>query len=261
MTTRAKKSPGTPVKAAARKTMKRSPGRPTGAGSAMLDRETILSLSFQLTKSVPLTELSIVRVARELGVTPALIHYYLGGRNDLGGRDALTSGVMNAFYRELVEQWPPETGDWKHNIEVVAYAVYRAHLRYPGIAMYVSTHNRYQMVQDVGEGETDFGLVFFEKFLATVRQAGFDAERTGTYAHLLIMFVTSSAHATVTHRWPGQHSEFLSAKLAALDPADFPSTHFVLKSFTHLNAAEAFATGLLLMVQSLELERGRKPAK
>ena len=240
------------AKAVTKKTVTRAPGRPSGATSGILDRETILALAFKLTKTVPLTELSIVRVARELGVTPALIHYYLGS----GGRDVLTSGAMNAFYRELVEQWPPELGDWKHNFEVIADAIYRAHLRYPGISVYVATHNRYQLVQDVREGETDYGLVFFEKFTTTVRNFGLDAERTGVFAHLLMMFITSFAHSTVTRRWPGQHNEFLSSKLAALDPVAFPSTHFVRESITHLNAAEAFATGLRLVLQALEHERG-----
>lgn len=72
----------------------------------MLDRSTILSVSLQLTKTVPLSELSVVRVAHELGVTPGLIHYYLRGR------DKLTSGVMNAFYREAVEDWPSQEIDW-----------------------------------------------------------------------------------------------------------------------------------------------------
>ena len=110
----------------------------------MLDRPTILSVSLQLTKTVPLSELSVVRVARELGVTPGLIHYYLGGR------DGLTSGVMNAFYREAVESWPSEAKDWRQNLEVVANAVYRFYLRYPGIVVYVASHNRYRLVQDVG---------------------------------------------------------------------------------------------------------------
>ena len=39
----------------------------------------ILSVATQWTKGVPHADLSIVRVARERGVTPALIHHYLGG--------------------------------------------------------------------------------------------------------------------------------------------------------------------------------------
>ena len=233
-----------PKKAAGRR-----PGRPAGADSGVLDRATVLSVALQLTKTVPLSDLSVVFVARELGVTPGLIHYYLGGRGPL------TSGVMNAFWRELIESWPREDGDWSHNLENVANALYRALLRYPGIAVYVASHNRYRMVQDVREGETDYGILFFEKFTTTVRHAGFDAMRTAVYAHLVVELVTSYAHATVARRWPGQHSEFLSEKLAQLDPKAFPSTHFVRESLTSLNASDAFTMGLRLMLQALVAEQ------
>ena len=214
----------------------------------MLNREMIVSLSLQLAKSVPLTELSIVRVATELGVTPALIHYYLGSR------DELTSGVMNAFYQELVASWPPEVGDWRHNLEVVAHGVYRAYLRYPGVVIYVATHNRYQLFQDVREGEKDFGLLTFERFVATIRQMGFDANRTGIFAHLIMSFISHFAHLTVTHRWPGQSREFLLDRMAGLDPNEFPNTTFVRESFANLNATDAFTMGLRLILNSLEVE-------
>lgn len=251
------KSKAVSAKAPARKTPKRGPGRPSGgAPNGLLDRETVLAVAFRLTKTVSVSDLSIVRVARELGVTPALIHYYFAG----GGRDALTSGVMNAFYREVVEQWPPETGDWKHNYEVVCDAIYMAYLRYPGISIYAASHNRYQLVQDVQEGETDYGLVVLEKFTSTVRQAGFGAARTGVLAHLLMLFITAYAHATVTRRWPGQHSEFLNSKLSALDPVEFPNCHFVQSGLTSLNATEAFTTGLRIVLQGFEVELTRLQA-
>src|ERR1700693_4372753 len=56
---------------------RRGRGSPAGAESGLLDGAMILSIALQLAKSVPLAELSIVRLASELGVTPALIHYYL----------------------------------------------------------------------------------------------------------------------------------------------------------------------------------------
>ncbi|MBI2728401.1 MAG: TetR/AcrR family transcriptional regulator C-terminal domain-containing protein [Polaromonas sp.] len=239
--------------AAARKTGRR-PGRPAGATTGALDRATVLSLSLQLTKTVPLADLSVVLVARELGVTPGLIHYYLGGR------DPLTSGVMNAFWREVIENWPREQPHWLENIENVANAFYRALLRYPGIASYVSTHNRYRMVQDVQAGETDYGILFFEKFSSTMRQAGFDAMHTAAYAHLVVELVTSFAHSTVARRWPGQHGEFLNEKLAQLDPKEFPGTHFVRESLVSLNASDAYSMGLRLMLQALELEHKKRVA-
>ena len=227
----------------------RRPGRPTGAENGLINRQVIIAVAFQLARAVSLRELSIVKVARELGVTPALIHYYLEGRN------ALTSGVMNAFYREVVEDWPPPVSAWKDNLEVVAHSVYRSFIRYPGVASYVVSHNRFRMVQEVRDGEADYGILFFEKFTSTVRAAGFDAVRTGLYAHLLMDFIVANAHATVRHRWPGEHGDFLSKKLAELDPVEFPGAHFVRESFTRMNASSAFTIGLGLFLQALQHER------
>lgn len=231
----------------------RGKGRPAGPAGGILDRAMILNVALQLTKTTSLVDLSIVRVAKELGVTPAAIHYYLAG----GGRDALISGVMNLYYRNLIEQWPRETGDWRHRMEVVAEAAYRAHLRYPGVSMYIATNNRFQLVQDVLEGETDYGLLVFERFNATVRAAGFDAQRTGVIAHLFVMTISAYAHSTVTRRWPGQHSDFLSAKLSVLDPNKYPNSHFVKDSLIHLHPAQAFTTGLELFLNGLEMQRQR----
>jgi AcrR family transcriptional regulator len=225
-------------------------GRPSGADSALLDKTTILSIAVQLTKSLPLTEISIIRVARELGVTPALIHYYMGGR------DEVTSGVMNYFYRQLVEGWPRESGsDWRHHLEVVAGTIYRAYIRYPGVAAYVVSNNRFRMIQSTSEAETDYGIQFFELFTAAVKAIGFDAMSTATYSHLLIEFIISSAHATVRHMWPGEHRDYLDRKLSALDPEQFPATHYVRESLINLNASAAFTIGLGLLLQALELNR------
>jgi hypothetical protein len=228
-------------------------GRPLGAESALLDRTTILSIAVQLTKSVPLTDISIIRVARELGVTPALIHYYLGG----GGRDSVTSGVMNFFYGELVKDWPQNSGaDWRHHLEVVAGTVYRGFIRYPGIAAYAVSHNRFRMIQSTSsKSDVDYGILFFERFTESIMAVGFDPQATITYSHLLIEFIISSAHATVRHMWPGEHKEFLNKKLSALNPEQFPAVHFVRESLINLNASEAFTVGLGLFLQALELNR------
>lgn len=246
--TASRKQKGIPERAT-KSSVSRRPGRPAGVDSGMLDRSTILSVSLQLSKTVPLFELSVVRVARELGVTPGLIHYYLGGR------DGLTTGVMNAFYREAVESWPAQVPDWKQNLEVVANAVYRAYLRYPGVVVYVASHNRYRLVQDVREGEIDYGILFFERFTSAVCGADFDALHTAAYAHLLADLICSYAHATVARRWPSQHSEFLNEKLTGVDPSQFPSTHFIRESLMKLNPTDAFKMGLDLILKALEVDR------
>jgi len=219
-----------------------------------LSEELIIATALQLAREVPLYELSIVRIAQELKVAPGLIHYYIGGR------DAITSGVMNSFYRELIENWPALHGHWRRDLETICKLVYAAHASYAGIAAYVVSYNKFRMVQAVQEGMIDYGILLFEKFTAAVRAAGFDAQRTGMYSHLLNEFITGYAQATATHRWPGEHAGFLDARLAVLDKRKYPAAHFVRKTFTQLDATVAFEAGLDLFLNGLELERRRQLA-
>jgi hypothetical protein len=117
------------------------------------------------------------------------------------------------------------------------------------------------MIQDVKPEETDYGILFFERFTSGVKAIGFDAGSTGIYAHLLMEFIVGSAHATVRHMWPGEHKDFLESRLSALDPAAYPATHFVKTSFADLNASAAFATGLGLLMQALEMKREKLHAR
>src|SRR4051812_26675417 len=80
----------------------RKRGRPPKAAAAsaetggVLTREQILEKATELAKHEPLGEISMVGLARELGVTPALIHYYIGSRDDL------ISGVANRYFEARV---------------------------------------------------------------------------------------------------------------------------------------------------------------
>jgi AcrR family transcriptional regulator len=209
----------------------------------------IISCALELALKTPLQDVSMLRVAKELGVTPALLYYYLGSRN------ALTSGVMNAFYKRVMEEWPASVGDWKLDLERVASVMYRAYVKYAGIASYVVSHNKFRLVQLVEKGEVDYGFLVFEKSVAAVRMAGFGPMRTGLYAHLIMEFVSAHAHASVRHRWPGEHREFLREVIARLDPEKYPSAHFVLDSYVQLKAVDAFSEGLLALINGLESER------
>lgn len=236
----------------------RGRGRPATQEKSLLDREVILACAFDMAKSVPLQDLSIVKVAKELGVTPALIHYYLEGR------DALTSGVMNAFYRETLREWPARSGDWRRDIEAACRRMHDVHVTYAGVAAYVVGYTRFRMVQITAPGEDDYGLLLFENFVGLVRAAGFDAERTAIYSHLLMEFITSVAHTTVRHRWPGEHGVFLDRILAGLDPRTFPNARFVHQSYVRFDPGLAFDQALELFMNALEVERSRvrlKPGK
>jgi AcrR family transcriptional regulator len=215
----------------------------------------IIARTLALAKTTPLHDLSIVRVAREIGVAPGLVHYYLGGR------DALLSGVMNAFYRVVVKDWPEPSGDWRVDLASTARWFYAKHVQYRGIAAYVASHNRFRMAQLVEAGESDYGILLFERFTGTVRAVGLDSRRTAIYAQLLVDFFVTSAHSTVRRRWPGEHGAFIDEVLARLDPTLYPNATFVRQDFAAVDATSAFDAGLQLILFGLERELETSPPR
>jgi len=142
-------------------------------------------------------------------------------------------------------------------VVVVVGAVYRAHAREGGVAAYVVSHNRFRTIQAVNTGETDHTILSIERFTSSVQGIGFDVSATAVYAHPLMEVITTSAHTTIRHMWPGEHRDFLDRTLSALDPKVFPTTDFVRAGLINLNASAAFATGVPLFYQALELNPQR----
>lgn len=235
--------------------VRRRPGRPPSAQNNGISGETIIRTAYRLARHVPLQDLSIVLVAKEMEITPALIHYYVGGR------DWLTSGVMNLFYRQLLRRWPEETGHWDTDIFNAAKAIYDHLVRYAGVASYVVMNNRFRIFQLTAGEQEDFGIQMLEKFTSRVRGAGVSAERTGVYAHIMMEFIVSSAHGAVSHRYPGEHREFLEEKTANLDPERFPAIAFTRTSQVSLNAYDAFLEGCSLLLLGLQRDRTRFPVE
>ena len=233
---------------------KRGPGRPATRGNNALSKRDIIQCALELCRHEPLQAVSIVRVANELGVTPALIHYYVGGR------DHLTSGVMNSYYEALVEQLPAQTTEWRADVTAVFDTIYAHYIRFSGVVAYVMSHNRFRLFQLVGPGERDHGAAFFERVIGAVRMAGLSPQRTAMYSHLLLQHVLSSAFQQTSHQLPEDHQAFLVSRLRKLDTSETPNTHFVLESFAALRGDEAFRTGLALITDAMGREVGVRTA-
>jgi len=209
---------------------------------------SILRMSYKLTKTVPLQDLSIVIVAKALGVTPALIHYYIGGR------DWLTSGTMNLFYTDLLKRLPAFTGDWKRDLRAIAHTIYERLTIYGGVASYMVSHSRFRTFQLTSFGQRDTGVEVLEKVATCVLQAGCSPERTGIYAYLVMEWLISSAHSTVRHLFPVDHREFLEEKLAKLDPLKFPTLILTNRAPFSLGGETAFNEGMRLFMLGLQNE-------
>src|SRR3546814_20991752 len=99
-------------------------GRPSASEPERASRASIFRAGLELTKYVPLQDLSIVGLASSMDIKPDLVHYYVGSR------DHLTSGNMNLVYKGTVKNWPAKTGDWQHDVVNADENMYMHILKY-----------------------------------------------------------------------------------------------------------------------------------
>lgn len=240
-----------PVKAA-RKVL-RKPGRPFANDSQKISRGQILRTALRLTVTMPLQDVTIVTVAKASGVTPALIHYYVGGR------DWLTSGVMNLFYKELVRKLPDPTGEWVEDLLAFARTMFDQYNKYAGISAYAVSNSRFRVFQLTSYNERDFGIDLLERLTGIVRSAGLGSERTGIYANQFMEFLISAAHSTALHIYPKSHVHFLEAKAASLDPKRYPNIAYTQQSPLMIDGEVVFTVGCEIFVRGIRDELSRSP--
>jgi AcrR family transcriptional regulator len=239
------------VKQVQEKILPRGPGRPgkaediSGRG-ILLTKAVICEAALELSRREPLDAISMVRMAREFSVTPALMHYYVGGR------ERLTSGVMNQYYVQLLQQLPAPTGDSRADLAGFAKTLYSFLIRYCGITDYILTNNRFRMVQEVNEDETDYGIKFFDYVASIFQRGGLEPSQAALGIHLLLQFVLVSAHSKVRHQLPADHRAYLKKKLSRLDQQQYCGINFILKEYLNLDAEAAFQVGLDLLLGGLQ---------
>jgi AcrR family transcriptional regulator len=244
-----------------RKTGQKAPprrrGRParSAAGSVPISRDAIVERALELSRTEALAEISMVRVARDLEVAPALIHYYLGSR------DQLTSAIINRSYERIVAALPKPTSDWHSDATRVARVAYEHFKRYTGVPGYLVAHNKFRVIQLVGPGEADFGLAFFDAVATVFRRAGLSPPQAAMAVHLYLQHLLSSAYAAAARQLPGDHHGYLATAFERLSPRAFPGVQFVKSTFANLGADNAFDEGLALILDGfsgwIAARRGR----
>lgn len=217
-----------------------------GSGAADLSRDAVIQCAVALARKEPISELSMVRVAREMGVAPGLIHYYMGSRDDL------VSAVMNTAFRERMEALPPIGGNWRADLEGVARSVMKTLARWPGLATYIATHNRSRLFQRVQSGEVDYGLAFFDHIGGILRHGGFPKRQAALAYHLLMLFVMSMAAERENRQTPGEHEEFIVNYVSEFERDSIPGAFFIVEPFAKIDNATTFETGLQLLMDGFE---------
>lgn len=214
-------------------------------GEANLSRATILARAIELARTTSLDQLSMVQLAREFSVAPGLIHYYLGGR------DNLISGVLNNYYRERLQRMPALTGHWRTDIETIARLSLAFAVENPGVSTYVASHNRFRLFQEVGPDEIDYGAAFFNHTTTAFMQGGFSPEQVALAYHLLAQFLVASSRAEASRQLPIYHRKFIQQRLDSMSADQYPGARYVSEAFSGLNTEQAFNAGLRILLDGI----------
>jgi AcrR family transcriptional regulator len=250
----AMKKPGSKTK---RQGSKRGRGRPRRKASrdafraGDLARDSIIERAMELTKSEPLSAVSMVRLAKSLNVRPGTIHYHLGSR------DALVSGVMNRFYRGLLgdlEAADP-AATWQEEVRRIGWVWLNARLVHPGVANYVASNDRFRVFQKTEGGEEDYGALYMDRVFTLLRNAGFSPDIAAECWHLMALYADATAQTISMGHAPAAHSTFLLDRARRHDAVTFPGLAFGLPALAQLDAREAFSRSLDDLIAGLERRR------
>ena len=219
---------------------KAAPGK--GEAASVLSREQILDKAIELARVQPLSEISMVGLARELGVAPALIHYYIGSRDDL------ISGVANLYFKALMAGMPPLTGDWETDLWQGAHQSFRMGVEYGGVLRYMMSNNRFRLFQQVPPGEIDYGVLYLDWLASVFRSGGFSPEQSATGFHLLSLYVMSSSYSEVSRQLPSFHQRYIRGQVEAHPANEVEHARFFIGAFAALDSATAFPAGLRILI-------------
>lgn len=222
--------------------------RPRGDGAegpASLSREQVLAHAMALAQSESVADITIARLARELGVTTSLIHYFVGSR------DELLSAVFNHTLKIRSESFPELTGRWREDLEAQLRQTHQYQLKWKGITTYVATHNRHRLFQRVGPGEVDYGLVFFDRIGRILKSAGLSRPHAALAYHLVMLFLTAVASAHVHRQEPAEHQAYLREHLELFPRKDYEGAYFLMPEFSRLSTATTFEEGMRLLLDGI----------
>lgn len=228
--------------------VKRAGRRPKAEGSKKSDvsREVVVQCAVSIAKTESLSEVTMVRLGRELGVAAGLIHYYMGSR------DGLISAVINQSFKGRLEQLPGLTGEWRNDALAFARSSVKSLEDWPGMATYALTENRFRLFQRVAPGETDYGLAYFDHIGRMLQRANFIGPSAAVAYHLLMLFISVIAAEKENKQSPGLHADFISGYLARYSEQEYPGASFLAAPFVGIDSETTFEKGLAVLLDGVE---------
>jgi AcrR family transcriptional regulator len=211
-----------------------------------VSREAMIHCAVRIAQSESLNEVSMVRIGKELGVAAGMVHYHLGSR------DELISTVINVAFKERLERLPAPTGAWRHDLEQFALSSLDTMGRWPGLATYILTENKFRLFQRVQPGETDYGLAYFDHMGRILMGMNVSGAMGAMIYHLLLLFVSVIAAEKENRQSPKTHGDFISSYLARFANDSYPGAAFLATPFASLNSPATYETGVSILLDGFE---------
>jgi AcrR family transcriptional regulator len=224
----------------------RKPKAADGESSASLSRDAVIAHALKLVQQETADAITIARLAADLGVSTGLIHYFVGSR------DAMLARVLNESLRSFVGSLHPPTGHWREDLASLLVQTHRSKLTWKGVTTYLAEHNRYRLFHEVGPGERDYGLAFFDRFGRIMQSGGFSGAQAAMAYHLSMLFLESVAVSHLRHRMPAEHNRYLLDHMAQFDAEDHAGAAFMMESFASLDTDTTFSDGLAVLLNAFE---------
>lgn len=226
--------PGTPQWWATRAVPVRQRRRSDG-----LDRERIVRTAIAMVDRGGLEDLSMRRLADELGTGTATLYRHLPSR------EVILVEALDLILGEVGDALPASRRGWRGEIETVAGALRATLLRHPALTPLFASSRALNGPN---------ALAGRERILAILRRAGLDAATTVAAYLALIHYVVGFAFTEAGDRTrvgdpaPDELRRFY----AGLDRGTLPSTVHLAARLADRDADREFAFGLRLMLDGLE---------
>ncbi|MNP34748.1 hypothetical protein D3C76_1280520 [compost metagenome] len=205
----------------------------------------MIACAIGIAQNESLTEVSMVRIGKELGVAAGMVHYHLGSR------DELISSVINAAFKDRLQQLPAPTGEWRQDIEGFARSSLATLERWPGLATYILTENKFRLFQRVKPGETDYGLAYFDHIGQILQAAALPQPFAAMAYHLLLLFISVVAAEKENHQAPHSHGDFIGGYVMK-SAEQYPGAAFLASAFSGIESANTLDAGLALFLDGFE---------
>jgi AcrR family transcriptional regulator len=141
--------------------------RQTEGGRPRLSRERLMDAAIRLADAGGIGQLSMRRLAQELGVEAMSLYYHVANKDDL------MNGIADRVVGEI--ELPAADAAWKPALRRLALSAYEAFTRHPWAASLVLS----------GAGTTPARVRYMEAVLGTLRRAGFSAGMTDHGYHAI----------------------------------------------------------------------------